>query len=71
VALTWAIFYGKNMYQVIKWNKRLYVADENGERIYTPPDFLLPLRNRDGMKELAKTEMKIRDIMEFEEGLRK
>lgn len=54
---------------VVKRNKRLYIVDESGKTLYTPPDFLRPyVTNRDVIKSLAE-EMSI-ELMEKQDTIR-
>lgn len=61
--------------KVVKQNKRLYIQDESGKNLYTPPDFLRPyVTSREVIKRLAEemsielmeTQDTIRTIMRFE-----
>jgi hypothetical protein len=62
-------------YRVEKINKRLWIVTDSGEKVYTPPDFLLPyIHNRQGLVELAwrmtTIPSRIKLITEFETSLR-
>lgn len=64
-------------FSVIKRRKKLCIVnDVTGEVVYTPPDFVYKhIRNRDGMKKLAKHfdqhwPKVITYIMDFEEETR-
>jgi hypothetical protein len=62
-------------YKVEKINKRLWIVTGSGERIYTPPDFLLKyIHNRALLQKLAEkmttVASRIKCIVEFETSLR-
>lgn len=54
---------------VIKRNKRLLIVDGDGRTVYTAPDFLKPVRDRDVLRELAaklSEDYDIEAVMAFE-----
>jgi hypothetical protein len=62
-------------YYVEKINKRLWIVTGSGEKVYTPPDFLLKhIHNRVPLQELARRmtthASRIKCIVEFETSLR-
>lgn len=57
---------------VVKRHKRLWIDDDNGNPVYTPPDFI-HLQSRDPLKELAenfRSRPYIDAVMEFETKIR-
>lgn len=40
--------------RIVKRHKRLWIEDGAGQTVYTPPDFLLPLGNRESLDSLAE-----------------
>ncbi len=58
---------------VVKRNRRLWIEDDAGRQIYTPPDFIR-LDTRLQLADLAKASEAgggIRSIMKFESGARR
>lgn len=59
-------------YKVVKRHKRLWIDDENGNPVYTPPDFIR-LQSREPLKELAEnlsSRPYIDAVMGFETAIR-
>jgi len=37
-----------------KINKKLFVVDETGKPVYTPPNFLKPIQSRENLQEIVE-----------------
>lgn len=64
---------GGSAMRVVKRNKRLWIDDEDGNPVYTPPDFI-HLQSREPLKELAenfRSRPYIDAVMEFEDRFRR
>lgn len=56
--------------RLIKRNKRFYIENQDGDVLYSPPDFLRPyIHNRAALQKLAN-DFSIQSVIEFENKCR-